>query len=567
MSLSVQESLDPPAPREPGALYWHAILDQAPRVLGLMDREALSPTSGCCDRTYWAWKFVDFPGARFQEALCVLGFLYATPGDDNPYYKNANLLTWFQRGLEYWCRIQYPDGSFDEAYPFERSLAATAFTTFYVSEGLFFVGEDLPRAVAAQVNLALRKAADWLVDHDEHHGFLSNHLAAAAAALMNVHVRTGDPRYKARCQYFVDKIIAHQSSEGWYEEYGGADPGYQTHGSFYMARIHQHAPDARLLASIEKSMRFLAEFTHPDGSLGGEYASRNTQTYYPAAFEMLSPHLGIASGVADKMRQAVRSASAAGLRSVDAYNYFPFLNNLVFAHLAWTAPERRPAPPELPSAAEGLLWMPKAGIARVRTEAYEAYVGTRKGGVIKVFDRSKGVLAYSDCGYVGRLKGGAFCASQYEDEDRVVQVDKDRITVHGGFAQISKPVMKPLKFMAFRAFNLTAGQVPSLAFWMKNLLVKTLIYRKKSLPIRFERTIDLSARRVAVQDRLTAEGGVKVTELRWEPVFTTIHMGSSRYFIPNELEVSKALDATAPAQPIDPSRLASTLVVEREVTF
>ena len=115
--------MDARAPTHP---YWAAIVDQAPRVLGLMDREALSPTSGCGDRTYWAWKFTDFPGARFQESLCVLSFLYRTPGSE--YFKNPNLLTWIGRGMEYWCKIQYKDGSFDEAYPFERSLAATAFT-------------------------------------------------------------------------------------------------------------------------------------------------------------------------------------------------------------------------------------------------------------------------------------------------------------------------------------------------------------------------------------------------------------------------------------------------------
>ena len=43
-------------------------------LAGPTRREPRSPTAGCCDRTYWAWKFVDFPGARFQEALCVLSF-------------------------------------------------------------------------------------------------------------------------------------------------------------------------------------------------------------------------------------------------------------------------------------------------------------------------------------------------------------------------------------------------------------------------------------------------------------------------------------------------------------
>ncbi|MCA9548891.1 MAG: hypothetical protein KC933_02575 [Myxococcales bacterium] len=554
--------MDARAPTHP---YWAAIVDQAPRVLGLMDREALSPTSGCGDRTYWAWKFTDFPGARFQESLCVLSFLYSTPGSE--YFKNPNLLTWIGRGMEYWCKIQYKDGSFDEAYPFERSLAATAFTGFYVGEGFRMVQDDLPDATRARVKVALRRAGDWLVGHDEHHGFLSNHLAAAAAALMNMHLITRDPRYLERCQYFVNKILSHQSPEGWYDEYGGADPGYQTHGTFYLARIHQLRPEPRLLESIERSMRFLANFIHVDGSLGGEYTSRNTQTYYPAAFEMLQSSLPIASWIAERMRPAVASASAAGLRSVDAYNYYPFLNNLVFAHQAFSDADRDPKPPEGPSEAEGLTWFPAAGLARVRTARYDAYVGTRKGGVVKVFDRQKGALVYNDCGYIGRLEGGGFCSSQYEDGERKVSVTPEVIEVEGAFAAISKPVMNPLKFMAFRAFNLTAGQVPALAFWMKNLLVKTLIYRKKPLSIAFKRRIELGASSVRVTDNLEGPDASKVVELRWEPVFTTIHMGSSRYFVPNELEVAFPESASDEAHALDPRRVAAGVRLERNVTF
>lgn len=545
--------------------FLDAILEHAPRVMGLMDREALSPTSGCCDRTFWAWKFVDFPGSRFQEALCVMGFLYACEEAGSPYYKNANLKTWFERGVEYWCRIQYGDGSFDEAYPYERSLAATAFTSFYVSEGLRFVGDDLDKQTAARANLALRKAGDWLIANDESHGFLSNHLAAAAAALMNIHLRTGDPRYRERSEYFVDKILAHQSSEGWYDEYGGADPGYQTHGSFYLARIWQLAPSDRLLASIERSMRFLSHFVHVDGSLGGEYASRNTQTYYPAAFEMLSSNSGVASWVADTMRPAVASASAAGMRSVDAYNYFPFLNNLVFAHRAYhEAANAKPHEP--PPQEEGLVWFPKAGIARLRKRRYDAYVGTRKGGVVKVFDRAERALVYSDCGYLGRVDGGKLCSSQYEDPARDVEVDEEHVTLGGRFVQLSKPVMSPLKFMAFRAFNLTAGQVPTLAFWMKNLLVKTLIYRKKELELFFAREIAFEEDAVIVRDRITGDAS-KIAELRWEPVFTTIHMGSSRYYIPNELEVASSQTAQLSSTALDVGELAHGLHLERRVTF
>lgn len=554
--------MDAKAPAHP---FLDAILDQAPRVMGLMDREALSPTVGCCDRTYWAWKFVDFPGARFQESLCVMGFLYGTEAAGEPYYGNPNLLRWIELGLDYWCSIQYRDGSFDEAYPYERSLAATAFTSFYVSEGVRFVGDALPQATKARATLALRKAGDWLVTHDEHHGFLSNHLAAAAAALMNIHLLTGDPKYKERCRYFVDKILAHQSSEGWYEEYGGADPGYQTHGSFYLARIWQLDPDDRLLDSIERSMRFLSYFLHVDKSLGGEYASRNTQTYYPAAFEMLASERGVASWVADTMREAVGTASAAGLRSVDAYNYFPFLNNLVFAHVASEA-RTKMAEHDPPEQANGVVWFPKAGLARVRKEAYDAYIGARKGGVLKVFDRRRGALVYNDCGYLGRMKSKKLCSNQYEDLEREAEVDAHGITVRGRFVQLSKPIMSPLKFMAFRAFNMTAGQVPQLAFWMKNVLVKALIYKKKELDLFFVRKVTLDETSIVVRDVLSGDAS-SLAELRWEPQFTTIHMGSSRYYVPNELEVARGPAARLQSTSVQLDRIADGLQIERRVSF
>ena len=97
-------------PSSSADLYWRAILEEAPRVLSLMDREPLSPTVGCCDREYWAWKFVDFPRVRFQEALYVLNFLWATNEPSNPYFKQAELLGWVRGGLEFWCGLQHADG-------------------------------------------------------------------------------------------------------------------------------------------------------------------------------------------------------------------------------------------------------------------------------------------------------------------------------------------------------------------------------------------------------------------------------------------------------------------------
>jgi hypothetical protein len=555
-----------PASCRAAELYRQAILEQAPRVLSLMDREILSPTAGCCDRTYWAWKFVDFPGARFQEAVCVMSFLYATDLPDSPYFRNLRLLKWITLGLEYWTSIQYPDGSFDEAYPHERSLAATAFTSFYVSEALHFLNQDLETSTRSRVIQSLRRAGEWLIRNDETHGFLSNHLAAAAAALQHIYCLTGKARFRERSQYFSEKILVHQSKEGWYEEYGGADPGYQTHGSFYLARICQISSNEPLIESLCRATDFLAVCIHPDRSLGGEYASRNTQTYYPAAFEMLASRSSSASFVSETMRPAVETASAAGLRSVDAYNYFPFLNNLVFAYLACAAPERSVAEPTEPSPEEGLLWFKEAGLARFRRQRYDAYVGIAKGGVLKVFDRAQGTHAYTDCGYIGKLQNGRFFSSQSQQPGRRAELSAGVVTIGGAFYEVSKPIMKPARFIGFRLFSLTAGRSPGLARWLKNYLVRALIYKRNSLDIRFRRSIEFHDDRVIIRDEIAGPGGAHVKSIERGEIFTTIHMGSSRYFIANELERTASIEPSADPV-IVPANIAAGVNLMRTVKF
>lgn len=546
--------------------YSKVILEQAPRILSLMDRELLSPTNGCCDRTYWAWKFVDFPGARFQESLCVLSFLYSTKLANNAYFHNPRLLEWIGQGLRFWSSIQHRDGSFDEAYPFERSFAATAFTSFYVAEALAFVEDDLADRIRATTRQAMFRSGEWLTKTDETHGFLTNHLAAAAAALFHISRITGDKTFERRSQYFIERILEHQSHEGWYDEYGGADPGYQTHGSFYLARLWQISQNEDLAESLGRSMIFLAHFVHPDGSLGGEYASRNTQTYYPAAFEMLAPRHPVAAWIADTMRPSVWSGAAAGLQCIDAYNYFPFLNNLVFAYQACADEHNGMARPEEPSTQPALSWFPEAGIARVRRAHYDAYVGTSKGGIVKVFDRLRRQLVYSDCGYIGHLHGGEIFSTQHQGNKPVIKVGTDRIELEGSFCEVSRPTMSPLKFLVFRLFTLTVGRLSWFGRWFKKHLVQVLIYRKRTLNIRFKRTIEFGETSVSVSDQISGPDGERVEDLHWGDRFTTIHMGSSRYFINNEL-VEPLVGNADVKQKLDPKLIAAGLRLRRVVTL
>lgn len=504
------------------------------RLLSWEDREALSQTYGCFDRNFWGWKFVDFAGARFQEGVYALAHCYSRPFAGNELAGNGRVLEWIRAGMRFWRKIQYPDGSFDEAYPLERSLAAVAFTGFYIGEGYLLVRDALPADERDGMVAAFRKAGDWLCRNDERHGVLSNHLAAAAAALDVIANITGDARYAARCRHFVNRILARQSAEGWYEEYGGADPGYQTHGTFYLARIWQRNRDPALLESLARSVRFLQYFIHPNGTLGGEYGSRNTEFYYPAGFEILAPAIPEAARIARFMRGAVAGQTVAGVSAMDAYNLLPVLNNYLFAGENAGALTEVSGP--LPCEEDSVdVDFADAGVCVRGTRAYYAILGASKGGVLKVFSRDPAGSAVSDCGYWGRLASGRVVSSQALMRPARMRSENGEVVVEGDFACVNQRVPAPVLFLGFRVFMLTVGRAQAAAYWIKNLIVHVLVRRRKAAPLRLERRVTFGADSVRVCDRIERTGAAPVSTLRRGDKFSTIHMGSARYFQRQEL--------------------------------
>jgi hypothetical protein len=189
-------------------------------------------------------------------------------------------------------------------------------------------------------------------------------------------------------------------------------------------------------------------------------------------------------------------------------------------------------------------------------------VGLHKGGVVKVFDRQRRQLLLSDCGYVGRLASGKVISSQWADPGRETSLGDDHVEVSGPFYQVSRPVMDPWRFMAFRLFSLVLGRIPRIATWLKALLVRVLIYRKSEVPLAFRRRVVFGDDQIEIEDELRRTRPLELRSLRQDDAFTTIHMGSSRYFVPHELAVSAApLDAQQRA--VDPSDLDAGAVRRR----
>jgi hypothetical protein len=163
-----------------------------------------------------------------------------------------------------------------------------------------------------------------------------------------------------------------------------------------------------------------------------------------------------------------------------------------------------------------------------------------KGGVVKAYDRATGRLALSDCGYWARSPKGRVASSQNFSRPAEWTREGDEIRVKADFFQINQRVPSPFLFLGFRMFSLSLGRLKSAALWLKSLLVKVLIRKRRSFPLKLRRRILLAADRVEIADEVEREKDAPIQELWSGSKFSSIHMGSSRYFQPQELDAEPA---------------------------
>ncbi|MBQ9452900.1 MAG: hypothetical protein IJU65_06370, partial [Desulfovibrio sp.] len=258
-----------------------ALSKAIPRILCLLDKNPLSSSYGCLDRRYWQYKMQDFPSAMQQELSRVLAWAWAFPG--TRWHGAPRLATYARAAVNFTARFARHDGSLDDYFPYERALGATAYVAAAVTDACRLLGFKPEGETLA----GLARMGHFLARHRER-GILTNHHAIAALALFDLAAMLNDSTLRHAGEEKIALLKALQSKEGWFPEYEGCDIGYQTVTLEFLARLAHCHPGAVPLCMLERLLSFLRNFVHPDGSLGGEYGSRNTYNFYPGGFALLS---------------------------------------------------------------------------------------------------------------------------------------------------------------------------------------------------------------------------------------------------------------------------------------
>jgi hypothetical protein len=311
---------------------------EIPRLLGAIDRNPFRSTYGCLDRQYWHYRTSSFASEMYQEGVLALAMVARLPLPGNPWQADPRVRQLAVAALRFSARWSRADGSCDDYYPFEQAMGAAVFSLQASARAAELLELDDPEILAW-----LRRRADWVAGHQES-GRLTNHHALAALGLLRVAQLTGQSQYREAAQEAIGRVLRWQSSEGWFDEYGGADPGYQTVTIDCLAKIRLATGDARLDEPLRRAVDFARHFLHPDQSYGGEYGSRGTYHFYPHGMELLAAESPAAADLADGFLISLRNGVCAHF--ADDRLFAHRLANLMEAYLDWASQRAVASPGE-----------------------------------------------------------------------------------------------------------------------------------------------------------------------------------------------------------------------------
>lgn len=483
-------------------LYFEEGIRYLPRILEIVDRNRLSPTYGCFDRSFWHYRTSDFPSGMYQECVLPLALVYLLDHPKNPYYQVPRIKELVEAGINFARRSSQGDGSCDDYFPFERASGATAFSLYAATEAGLLLKIDSPEFIEF-----CKKRGRYLARQGfNESGVLSNHKALIVLALYNVFLLTGDPQFKKAAEEGKEGLLALQKGEGWFPEYEGCDPGYLTFTVDFLAKYWTKSKDESVREPLRRAVEFAGHFMHPDGSYGGEYGSRNTFHFLPHGFELAGRFVSRASGLADAFLKSLKTATRSSIDDDRIFCHYVY--NFFQAYQDY-GPRFKGGDDAGPPSDETKFFK-EAGLLVRRSGEDQAVISFAKGGAMKVF--KGGRMVCSDSGLLGVTCSKKKFTTQVVGDFRH-EIEKDRIVVEGHFYFYEDLVFSPFKFILFRVFLLTLGRLLP-ANWVRRLIQKKAILKKKKFPLRFRKEIDFPTLRT-VTYRLFPERSLPRIQALW----------------------------------------------------
>jgi hypothetical protein len=386
-----------------GALRW----------LHSIDFRKGSHTYGIADREYWAWKVKDFANGTLQGGIS--GFLDAVNLLGLEKEEVKKVVDAVMQGTK---TIQRTNGSFEEAYPLESSYCVTGLVIYNLLYSYFLYPEYFENEIKNTLCDIVLNSYQFLTKTVETHGLISNHLVTTAGALIFSEVFL----QASKKSDILKTVLELQREEGWFPEYTGADPGYQTLLNHYLVGIVRAVPSLKntIQEGLKSSLDFVSNFCFPDGSFSGEIGSRGTSILYPSGTLSIGENY-----LLDPTEMTnwfalnhIKSIECVSPCIVDVGNFVPVFNSwsCLFQVISSHEGKEESVPP-LSFNKETVVYK-EAGLSIRRNSQAMIVVSVKNGAIRKVIQSNKG---YTDESITGILLSNkmisGFSVSELNDDN------------------------------------------------------------------------------------------------------------------------------------------------------
>lgn len=470
------------------SIYTAYINKIVPKVLTQVDRDKHSKTYGSCDRNFWHLKVRDFSSAILQQTGLALLLLYELDFEGNVCFGKEDVREWAKSTLYFWKKIQLKDGSFNEYWPNEHGFPPTAFSLYTACElykRLELYDDNMVRA--------LEKTGKYLVNHIEPKAY--NQELASITALYSLYTVTEKSWVLEGVDKKLNRILELQSREGWFSEYGGADIGYLSVSLDMLAEYYWMSKDKRVIEPLNSLINFIECFVHPDGTIGGEYGSRNTIYFCPNGLEVMAQQ-GNQGAIA--IKEKLLNASERNYFFMDSVDDRYCSHYLLHSFLRALQKEMvggvKKTSYLLPCERSFEKYFEEAGIYVRNFEKTYVVIGLQKGGVTKLFINGK--EQFIDCGYRVNYGAGKVAAMNWQDPSYQIKFEGNEMLINGKFNMVTLKVPSPILHMGLRVVAKFVGNK------IISLLKKKIILVDKHSDISFCRKINIDNDYMTIEDKI-----------------------------------------------------------------
>jgi hypothetical protein len=280
---------------------------------------------------------------------------------------------------------------------------------------------------------------------------------------------TGSNESLKRAEHFINIIRRHANNQGWFLEYSGADPGYQSWALSSLTQINLEKNGLIDKSFLSKGYNFIAQFAMSDGSFGNGAGARLTNFLISSGPELFASESQCASYLASFSRMHITSRKFVSLDSIDEPNLAQFFNDAVRCSEQFdkvpmiTNDYQRPE----------LSIFLEAGLLVCHDSVRSVIVSAQRGGWTCVTSPKTPRVIYHQ-NIMKNSEGNFFIA----DSTRDLKLSDHFVIIRAPIRKLKEQKQSIFRFLFIRFYILSIGKISLIRELLKKALVIFLITRK-----------------------------------------------------------------------------------------